>query len=80
MGGVVEGLASRVLEDRGLVIYACIVGPFLLVQHLLLGGFQHGVQAPEDGHGEYHVPVLAPDVEVSEQVVCDSPDEVGDLA
>ena len=79
-GGIVEGLASRVLEDRGLVLDACVVGPFLLVQDLLLGGLQHGVQAPEDGHGENHVPVLAPYVRVPEEVVGDSPDEVGNGA
>ena len=43
-------------------------------------GFQHGVEAPENRHGEYHVPVLTPDVEVAEKVVGDSPDEVGNGA
>ena len=69
--------ASSCLQAlNSLRFYACIVGPFLLVQHLLLGGFQYGVQAPEDGHGEDDVPVLAPHVYIVGVVVGDSPDEI----
>ena len=56
----------------------CFVQPLLLFQDLLLGGFEHGVEPAYDGHGEDDVPVLAPHVEVSEVVVGDVPDEVGD--
>ena len=67
-------------EDSGLFGDACIIGPLLLVEDLLLGGLQDGVEAPEDGHRDDDVAVLAPDVEVAEEVVGDSPDEVGYLA
>ena len=80
LGGVVEGLSGGLFEDAGLVVDASFIKPRLLVQDLLLGGFQDGVEAPEDGHGEYDVTVLAPDVDVAEVVVGDSPDEVGYLA
>ena len=63
-----------------MVLDARVVGPFLLVKDLLLGGLQHGVEAPEDGHGEDDVAVLAPHVDVAEQVIGYSPDEVGYLA
>ena len=33
-------------------------GRQLLVEHLLLGGFEHAVEAPQDGEGEYDAPVL----------------------
>ena len=36
------------------------------------------VQAPEHGHGKYHVAVLAADVDIAEHVVRDTPDVVGD--
>ena len=69
-------------EDCGLFIcaYAGFIEPLLLIEDFLLGGLQHGVEAPEDGHGENHVPVLATHVDVAEQVICDSPNEVGYLA
>lgn len=44
------------------------------------GGLKHGIQASENRYGKDHVPVLARDIEITEEVVCDSPDEVGNLA
>ena len=79
-GGVEEGLSGGMFEDTGLVLDAGFVEPLLFVQDFLLVGFQHGVEAPEDGHGEDDVAVFAPDVDVAEVVVSDSPDEVGYLA
>ena len=79
-GGIVEGLASSLFDDCGLVLDSDVVQPLLLLKDFSLGGLQHGVQTPEDGHGEDDVAVLASHVEVAEVVVGDSPDEVGYLA
>ena len=50
---------------------------FFSSKDLLLGGFEHGVEPADDGHGKYHVPVLTPDIEVPKNAVGDVPDEVG---
>ena len=52
--------------------------PLLFVYDLLRGEFKHGVEPVDDGHGKYHVAVLAPDKEIPEYAVGDVPDEIGD--
>ena len=42
-----------------------------------LGGLQHRIQPADDGHGQDHIPVLAPDVHVPEHVIGNVPDESG---
>ena len=37
----------------------------------MLGEFKHGVEPVGDGHGKYHVAVLAPDKEIPEYAVGD---------
>ena len=76
--GVVEGLASRLAERFLLLDDSLLVEPGLHVQDGLLGGFEDRVEAPQDGHGEDDVAVLAADVDVAEDIVRDAPDVVGD--
>ena len=78
LGGVVEGLAGRVSERLFLFDDPLLVKPCLRVEDGLLGGFEDGVEAAEDGHGEDDVAVLAADVDVAEDIVRDAPDVVGD--
>ena len=59
-------------------LYARVVEGRLHVEDGLLSVLQHGIQAAQDGHGEDDVSVLAPDVEVAQDVVGDAPDVVGD--
>ena len=76
--GVEELLSCRLLEGPCLVRDVLFVQPLLFFKDLLLGGFEHGVEPADDGHGKYHVAVLSPDKEVSKNAVGDVPDEVGD--
>ena len=79
-GRVEERLAGR-LPQRGV-----LVRDTGRVEHVLhaedggLGGFQHGVQAADDHHGEDDVAVLAAHIDVPEDVIGDAPDEVRDPA
>ena len=75
---VVELLTGGLGQWTDLVNDVCLVEPFLLFQDGVFGGLQDGVKPADDGHGKYHVPVLAPDVEVPKNGVGDVPDEVGD--
>jgi len=43
--------------------------------HGFLRGLQQGIKPTEDDHGEYHIPILAPDIDILEAVVGDEPDE-----
>jgi len=54
------------------------VQPRLHIEHGLLGWFQNGVQAADDHHGEDRVPVLAPHVDIPQDVIGDTPDEADD--
>ena len=76
--GVVELLAGRRLQGLNLLDETLLVEPSLHFQNRLLGGFKHRVEAPQHGHGEDDVTVLAADVDVAEDVVRDAPDVVGD--
>ena len=77
-GGVEELLPGRLLKGTCLIGDSCFVKPLLFFKDLLLSGFEHGVEPADDGHGKYHVPVLATDVEVPEYGVGSVPNEVGD--
>ena len=48
------------------------------VAHPGLHRLQQGVEAAEDRHGQDDIAVLAPDIEIPEHIVGDTPDEVGD--
>jgi hypothetical protein len=74
-GGVVELLAGLLLEDRVEVVVPArqLRGP---VEHGLLGGLEHAVQAAQHGEGEDHLAVLGLLV-VAAQQVGDRPDERG---
>ena len=72
---VAERLAGGLAEGGGLVGDAGRVEPRLEVEHGLLGGLEHRVEAADDRHREDDVAVLAADVDVAEAVVGDAPDE-----
>ena len=76
--GVVERLAGRLAERCFLLDDFLLVEPGLHVEDRLLGGFEDSVEAPEHGHGEDDIAVLAADVDVAEDIVRDAPDVVGD--
>ena len=71
---IVEGVFGCLLQDTILVSYAGVVEPFLFIEHLLLGGFQYGIKAPQYRHGQDDVAVLAAHVEVAQNVVGNGPD------
>ena len=75
---VVERLAGRLPERSLLLDDAQLVEPSLHVEDGLLGGLEHRVEAPQDGHGQDDVAVLAADVDIAEDIVRDAPDVVGD--
>jgi hypothetical protein len=50
----------------------------LHIQHGLLGRLQYGVEAADDDHRQDDIAVLAAHVDISQDVVSDAPDEVGD--
>jgi len=75
---VVERLAGRLPQGLVLMDDAGRVHRGLHVQHRLLGRLQHRIQPAQHGHRQDHVPVLAPDVKVPEDIVGNAPDEVGD--
>jgi hypothetical protein len=41
---------------------------------------QHGVEPPQDGHRQDHIPVLAAHVEIAQHIVGDAPDKIRDPA
>lgn len=73
-----EGLAGFLAKRGILVDNAGGVERVLHPEHVAFGGFEHGVEAAEDRHGQDDVAVLAANVEVAEHVVGDAPDEVRD--
>ena len=77
--GVVEGLSRRLPEGRVLLDDAGLVraSPSCRAPFCLLS-FQNRVQPAQHRHRQDDVPVLAADVEVSEDVVGDPPDVVRD--
>ena len=73
--GVVEELAG-LAQQEGLGIQAGRLAGFLLGQHGGLGGFQHAIQAAQDGEGQDDLAVFGLLV-VAAQEVGDGPDEGG---
>src|SRR5664280_2880953 len=78
--GVVEGLAGGLAQGGVLVCDVGTIEGRLHVEDRILGRLQHGVEAPQNRHGEDDVAVLAAHVQVAEHIVCDSPDKIGYLA
>ena len=66
------------LESGVLVGEAGLIEELLLFHHLLLGGFEDGVQSAQDRHGQDDIAVLAAYVKVSQNVVGNGPKKVGD--
>jgi hypothetical protein len=77
--GVVERLARRLPQRLVLVDDSRFVQRRLHVEHRLLGRLKHRVQAAEHGHGQDHIAVLSPNIEIPQDIIGDSPDEVYDL-
>ena len=50
----------------------------LHVEDRLFGRLEDGVEAAQNGHGEYDVTVLPTNVQVPEDIVGNAPDEIGD--
>ena len=70
-------MVGRLLEDAFLVGDAGVVEEFLLFQDLLLARLKNCIEAPKHGHWQNDVAVFAADVEVSEYVVGDGPEKIG---
>ena len=77
-GGVVEGLSGSEAQGGGLFGDSRAVEQAPGFQDRLLGRLQHSVQPAEDAHGEDDVRVFAALEQVTEDIVGDAPDEVGD--
>ena len=76
LDNILRSTLSRGLAERALFIgHAGLVQLRVQLEHGLLGGLQHCVKSSDDGHGQDHIPVLAPDVHVLEDIVGDVPDE-----
>jgi hypothetical protein len=75
---VVEGLARGLAKGSVLVRDLGLIERGLHLEHGLLRRLEHRVQSPQDHHGQDHVPVFPANVEIPEDVVRDTPDEVGD--
>jgi len=50
-----------------------------LFQYVFFGGFQKRVQAAQYHHGQYHIPVFTPDINISKAVIGNGPDKGYDL-
>src|SRR5262249_28735937 len=68
------GLAKRLV----LVRYPSLVERCLHIEHGLLGRLEDGVQAPKHRHWQDDVTVLPPNVQVTQDIVSDAPNEVRD--
>ncbi len=73
-----ERLARRLPQRRVLVDDPRLVERGLHFEHGLFGGFELGIQPPQHGHGQDHIAVFAPHIEVAQHIVGDAPDEVRD--
>ena len=78
-GGVVEDLAGGGGESGVLFGDAGLVEEGFGFEDLGFGGFEDGVHAADDAHGEDDVGVLAAFEEVAEDVVGNAPDEGDDF-
>ena len=76
--GVVESLAGSHPQRSVLINDSLAVEVLLHFTHSLIGRFQHGIQAAEDGHWQDDIAVFAPDKDVAQGVIGNAPDEVGD--
>ena len=78
-GRVVEGLAGCLTQ--GLVLVGDTGGVHLLLhaEHRFLCRFQNCVKAADDCHGQDDVAVLAPDIDIAQNVVRDAPYEAADV-
>ena len=70
---VVEGLAGGLAQGGILIRNACVVQLGLHAETRVLGRFQNCVEAADDRHGQDDVAVLAPDVDIAQNVVRDAP-------
>jgi hypothetical protein len=78
-GGVVRGLFGGVAEGGVLGGDAGGIEELLLCEDGGFGGFEDGVEAAKDAHGEDDVGVFAAFEEVAEDVVGNAPDERDDF-
>ena len=76
---IVEGLAGRLTERRMLVGDTGLVQLGLHPENRVLRRLQDGIQAPNDGHGQDDVAVLAAHIHVAQHVVSDTPDKAADV-
>ena len=74
---VVEGVPGLVAQRIFFGGDARVIELLTELEDGLLGGFQHRIQPADDGHRQDHIPVLAPDVHVPEDVIGNVPDEPG---
>ena len=76
--GVVEGLPGHPVQQRFEVLDFTLVA-LELVEHLLLGGFEHAVETAQNRQRQHHVLVLVWPVRPTQQVG-HGPDEIDLLA
>ena len=76
---VVEGLARGLAQRLILVGYACGVQLGLHAENRVLGRFQNCVESANDRHRQDDVPVLPPDIDITQHIVRDAPDEAADV-
>ena len=79
LGGVVEGLPGSGAKRSPLLGDQRLVKHRLGFEHLLLGGLEHRIHAPNHAHRQDHVGVLAASEQVAQDVVSDTPNEGDDL-
>ena len=78
-GGVVEGLAGGLAQCSVLIRNAGFIHLGLHAEHRFLCWFQNCVKAADDCHGQDDVAVLAPDVDIAQNIVRDAPYEAADV-
>ena len=76
--GVEEGLASGLCQCGRLVGNTCFVELFLHRLDIVVLLFEQAIEATNHRHGQNHVPVLPPHVDVPEDIIRDPPDKVDD--
>ena len=77
-GDVVEGLARRLPQRRVLLHDFSLVERGFHVADGLLVVLQHRIEPPQHRHRQDHVAILAANVQITQDIVRDSPDVVGD--
>jgi hypothetical protein len=73
---VVESLTRCLPQCSILIGDFGIVKRLLHVQYCLLCWFENGVKAADNDHGQNNVPILATNIDISENVVGNAPDEI----